>query len=174
MSGIRRIRVTAFQILILLPIFIGLPGHAPAQAPSNEVPENARAMSYGNGWRCNPGYRESDGACAAIDIPEFAYATDTSYGSGWKCSHGFEEVDGSCAPIRVPANAYLDAVAGGGWKCSRGFRAADNACVAIDVPENGYLKDSHNGLGWQCDRAVSELTGQQIDCMVLRVHEARA
>ena len=137
MSEKRRLRVTPFQSLILLPIFIWLPSHALAQAPSGEVPENAQAKSYGTGWSCNPGYRESDGACAAIDIPEFAYATNRSYGSGWKCSHGFEEVDGSCAPIRVPANAYLDAVAGGGWKCSRGFRAADNACVAIDVPENG-------------------------------------
>ncbi len=80
MSEKRRLIVIAWQSLILLPIFIGLPCHALAQAPPGGVPENAQARSYGTGWSCNLGYRESDGACAAIDIPEFAYATNRSYG----------------------------------------------------------------------------------------------
>jgi hypothetical protein len=50
-------------------LLVGIPGQALAQATTGQIPENAEPRSYGDGWRCNPGYRESNDACAAIEIP---------------------------------------------------------------------------------------------------------
>ena len=113
---------------------MALTGTALAQDDGGAIPANAVAKSYGGGWRCRPGYRESAGACDAIEIPENAYAEKGAYGSGWKCRHGFRESDGSCIAVTVPANAYLDPVSGDRWKCDRGFRALEDACVAVAVP----------------------------------------
>ena len=138
--------------LILIALLVAASGSVYAQAGPGDVPENASAKRYGTGWACDRGYREADGACAAVDIPANAYATGSSYGSGWECSRGFRRSKGSCAAIRVPANAYLNSTRGDTWKCDRGFRKIDDTCVAIKVPSNGYLSDSSYGRGWQCDR----------------------
>lgn len=157
-----------FMFLFGLQLFIGIPDHAAAQMAADGIPENAEATSYGREWRCNRGYLESDGACAAIEIPENAYATRSSYGAGWKCSHGFKKTDGSCTPTRVPANAHLDPVRGDSWKCNRGYRAVDDTCVVIDVPANGYLSDEAYGSGWACDRGYRS---RGDTCVVVNIPE---
>ena len=125
MNRIQELCVIAILCMTSSMLFVGFPGQALAQATAGQIPENAEARSYGDGWRCNPGYRESNGACAAIEIPANGYATSSSYGKGWECSYGFKESNGSCTQVRVPANAYLDPVRGDDWNCGRRFRAVD-------------------------------------------------
>ena len=130
-----------------------------------EIPENARANSYGNGWRCNRGYRETGGKCFAITIPENAYATDKLYGRGWECKYGFRRADSACVAVKVPTNGYLDA-SGDSWKCERGYRAVGNACDKVRVPANAFYVESSYGTGWQCARGYREVDGSCIAVVV--------
>ena len=141
MNRIQKLSAIAILCMTGSMLFVGFPGQALAQATIGQIPENAEAKSYGGGWRCNPGYRESNGICAAIEAPANGYATGSSYGTGWECSYGFKESNGSCTAIRVPANAYLSPISGKDWKCNRGYRAVDDRCVAVDVPAKGYLNE---------------------------------
>jgi len=151
--------------LLIFALLAAAPGLALAQSGATEMPQNARAISYGSGWECDPGFRELDGACAAVKAPANAYPTDTSYGRGWECDHGYREGDETCIAVAVPANAYLDP-SGEGWECDRGYRKLDAACVAIKVPAHGYLADSTYGSGWQCDRGYRALGD---DCLAVEV-----
>ncbi|MEL6757985.1 MAG: hypothetical protein AAFP81_16260, partial [Pseudomonadota bacterium] len=58
---------------------------ASAQVTSDAaIPENASPQSYGKGWTCNPGFRESDQVCDEIVAPANAFLNDRSYGPGWE------------------------------------------------------------------------------------------
>ena len=151
MNNTRRPRDIFMHALILLALLAAVPGLLFAQAGSVEIPENARAKTYGDVWECDRGYREVEKACVAIEVPANAYPTSTSYGSGWECVWGYREVDETCVAIDVPPHAYLDA-SGDRWKCSRGYQMADGACVVVKVPPNGYLAESSYGPGGECDR----------------------
>jgi len=168
MKKISPSRSITFACLVGLQLVSGFPDLALAQAVADNMPENAAAKRYGGGWRCNTGYRESNGACATIDIPENGFATDSSFGAGWECSYGFKETNGTCTAVRVPANAYLDPVRGDSWKCNRGYRVLDNNCVFVDVPANGYLKESTYGPSWECERGYRADGG---GCIAVQVPE---
>lgn len=106
------------------------------------VPDNASAKSYGDGWECDIGYRQREDLCAAVVVPENAYATNRSYGRGWACLHGFLERDRtSCVAVVVPEGAFLDP-SGERWHCLRGFARRDGACVEVIVPENALDRKS--------------------------------
>ena len=144
-SGFRRRLFAALLAVFATALVITGPGFA--QDGTGAPPDNAQNRTYGNGWDCNIGYREYDGACAALDIPENAYATGRSYGTGWACQRGFEETaGGTCAAIFVPENAFLRS-SGFGWECERGYREERDTCVAIDVPEHAYLTNDNSGAG---------------------------
>ena len=144
MSRMRGLRAIFLHSLILFAPLAAAPSAVLAQSDSVGIPEHARAKSYGNGWECDRGYREVDGACTAVSVPANAYPTNVAYGRGWECDRGYQEVAEACAPIEVPLNAYLKP-SGDRWKCDRGFREVAEACVAVDVPPNGYLVDSSYG-----------------------------
>jgi len=42
---------------------------AQSQKVAAAVPANAHAKSFGSGWECKQGFRESDGACNAVLCP---------------------------------------------------------------------------------------------------------
>jgi len=154
MTRMRRPRATftrSLVSLILLAVLAAAPGVVLAQGGSGAIPANARAKSYGSGWECKRGYREVDGACAAVKVPANAYPTNKSYGRGWTCERGYREVDGACTAIKVPSHAYLDSF-GDRWNCERGYRKVDEACLAVKVPAHAYYVESSYGLGWKCDR----------------------
>ena len=151
LSRPRRQPALIARALVLLALLATAPGFAFAQSTSVLAPENSHAKSYGSGWQCDQGYRESDGACAAIKVPVNAYLTNVSYGRGWECDYGHLLVIGACEPVKVPSNAFLNP-SGKRWECNRGYRTVDEACVAIKVPANGYLAGSLHGSGWACDR----------------------
>ena len=121
MSRMRQTHVLSLGALILPALLAIVPGHVFARGGSPEVPENARAIEFGDGWKCNQGYRAVDGACTAVKLPANAYLTNTSYGNGWECVRGYREVNGGCAAVRVPAHAYAtNSPFGNGWRCGRG------------------------------------------------------
>jgi hypothetical protein len=151
MSDLRSRYVLSRYVVRFLALLTLAPGMAFAQGLSGDVPANARAKSYGTGWECQRGFRETDGACVAVVVPANGYGTDATYGRGWECRRGYREVDEACIAVKVPANAYLDPP-GDGWKCHRGFLESDGNCIAIKVPRNGYLTDTAYGSGWKCDR----------------------
>jgi hypothetical protein len=99
--------------LIFLALLVAVPGHVFAQGGSVEMPENARAKSYGGGWECDRGYREDNGACAAIKVPANAYLN--SSGDRWTCDRAHliavstYKVDDSPAsfPAKPPAACCL-------------------------------------------------------------------
>ena len=165
MSKIRQAPAISIYSLVLLALLASAQGVVSAENDSPELPENARAKSYGSGWECERGYREANGACAAIGVPANAYLTNTSYGSGWECGRGYREDNGACAAVRVPANAYpTNTRSGNGWKCERGYRKVKGACPSIKVPPNAYLNNS--GDRWKCNRgyrAVDE------SCVAIKV-----
>jgi hypothetical protein len=49
------------------------------------VPEHAflTEESYGDGWRCERGYRARAGACVVVDLPANAHLS--SSGDSWNC-----------------------------------------------------------------------------------------
>lgn len=155
------------QLLILLVILTAVPVRAFAKDGTVEIPEHASAKKYGSGWECDRGYREINGACAAVKVPANAYPTNVPYGRGWECVRGYRKVDETCAAIKVPPNAYLNS-SGDRWKCDRGYRKVDDACIAVKVPANGYFVDSSYEVGWKCERgyrAVNET------CVAVKVPE---
>jgi hypothetical protein len=144
---------------MMLPVAIALalcavaPGAAVGQSKPAAVPSNAHAKAYGKGWECDRGYRESAGACAAVVVPDNAYADNFSQGRGWECNFGYRIRDNVCIAVKVPTNGYLaDSYHGAGWQCERGYREVGADCIAIDVPEHGYLDGATYGPGWACDR----------------------
>ena len=164
----QRTHVMPIYILIFLFLLIMSPSLVFAKSVSNNIPENATAKNYGDGWNCNQGYRESKGLCLAIKVPANAYLTNKSYGQGWKCKRSFREANNTCNHIKVPNNGYLD-YTGVIVKCDRGYLMVNKNCEAIKVPANGYLRStSSHGPGWTCDR------GYRVDkgaCIALKVPE---
>lgn len=148
---LQQTRVISGYTLIFLSLWITAPSLVSAKSASNDLPENATAKSYGEGWNCNQGYRERKGACFAVRVPANAYPTNKTYGKGWECKRGFREAVNACEQIKVPQNGYLD-YTGIKVKCDRGYLLVKKHCVLIKVPENGYLKASSYGPGWECER----------------------
>src|SRR6185295_15699765 len=62
-----------------------------AQPTSSAVPQNSHLKSFGSGWECDYGYRESAGAgaCTSIKVPANGHLTDYSTGQGWECDRGY-------------------------------------------------------------------------------------
>jgi len=155
---------------VLVPVFLVFlfTSVAFAQDHSGPPPENAHNRSFGGGWDCDDGYRQEDGACIAVVVPEDAFATERTYGKGWECRHGFKEADGAtCREVVVPPNAYLTST-GEDWACDRGYRRIRNRCEVIESPENSFLSDDTYGSGWECDRGFSEEAG---GCVTINVPE---
>lgn len=149
-----RLRYTTSVSLVPLTLAFCLAGVSDlllARDRAIDIPENARATSYGQGWECEQGYRRVKGACNPVKVPDNAYPTGNTYGRVWKCKWGYRQVAEACVAIKVPANAYLKHT-GIEWACDHGYRADDNACVAIDVPANAYLTGATYGPGWKCER----------------------
>ena len=92
MSELRRTRSILVRLQILFGLLGAVHGHVFAQGGSVEVPENAHAKRYGNGWECNKGYREVNEGCAAVKVPANAYPTNQSYGRGWECNREYREL----------------------------------------------------------------------------------
>lgn len=131
-------------------MLLALQGHA--QTTPQSMPQNASAKSYGDGWECNIGYRLTGDVCAAIVVPQYAYATNRKYGVGWECRHGYQW-DGStaCVAVFVPKGGYLGP-SGERWLCLRGFAKVDEVCRKIVLPENAYLTETVSGSTWDCAR----------------------
>ena len=165
LDGFQQIRVISAYILIFLSLWVTAPNLVFAEGVSNDVPENATAKRFGDGWNCNQGYRESKGACAAVKVPANAYPTNKTYGQGWKCKRSFREVNDACYPIKVPKNGYLD-YSGIKVKCDRGYLLVNKTCKAIKVPANGYLEVSSYGPGWKCERGYQADKGA---CIALKI-----
>lgn len=167
LDGLQRTRVISAYIVIFLSLWVTSPSLVFAKDVSNDVPENATAKRYGDGWNCNQGYRESKGACAAVKVPANAYPTNKTYGQGWKCKRSFREVNNTCNHIKVPENGYLD-YSGIKVKCDRGYLLVNKNCEVIKVPANGYLEKSSYGPGWTCKRGYRADKGA---CIALKIPE---
>jgi len=168
LNGLQRTRVISTYILIFLSLWVTTtPSLVFAKGASNDIPENASAKSYGDGWNCNKGYRKSKGVCAAIVVPANAYPTNKSYGQGWECKRSYREVDNTCNYIKVPEHAYLD-YSGVKVKCDRGYLMVKKKCEVIKVPANGYLEESSYGPGWKCERGYRVGDGA---CIALKIPE---
>lgn len=149
MTHTRRQRAIVTQLLIALAALMSSAGPAHAQDASVVLPDNATAIAYGQGWRCDANYREANGSCVQILVPVNAFLNNSSYGSGWECAHGYLVSGQHCTAVSVPPNAYLEP-SGNGWRCNRQYRLIDGTCVVIEVPLHGYLDRS--GDTWQCER----------------------
>ncbi len=142
------IRLLAGAMLILLAT--ALPVHA--QTSVQAIPENASPQSYGDGWKCDIGYRLNAGSCVAVIVPMNAYETNRAYGLGWECFHGFRaDGEADCVAVAVPKGGYL-APSGARWHCLRGFTKLDDTCQKVNLPANAYLADTSYGSPWVCDR----------------------
>ena len=101
------------------PVLAAVPGTGHAQSPSSTIPDNARHRSYGSGWDCSRGFRETGGRCVAVIVPANAYLSPE--GSSWICNRGFRAEGAACKAVQVPANAYaVDSRYDKGWRCQRG------------------------------------------------------
>ncbi|HSR71614.1 MAG TPA: hypothetical protein VLL72_04475, partial [Kiloniellales bacterium] len=70
MTTMRQLRAKIVYPLMLVTLAIATSGAALAQGRSAATPENATARSFGGGWACDRGYREAEGDCTALAIPE--------------------------------------------------------------------------------------------------------
>lgn len=159
-----RTRVWGMSLLLLL-----IAGPVVGQDGLGAPPDHASNRDYGPGWDCEIGYRERDGLCHPIDLPENAFPTGRRTGSGWQCGYGYREVDRtSCRAVPIPEHAFLGS-SGFDWICERGYRATRDACVAIEVPAFGYLSDDGLGPGWRCARGYVA-QGDGCDPIVIPEH----
>ena len=165
LDSLQRKRIISAFILIFLSLWVTASNLAFAKDVSNEVPENATAKTYGDGWNCNQGYRVRKGACIAVTLPANAYLTNKTYRQGWECQRSFLRINNTCVPIKVPINGYLD-YSGIKVKCERGYLLVNKTCEAIKVPANGYLKESSFGPGWTCERGYRASKG---NCIALKI-----
>lgn len=123
-----------------------------AQNTIQPMPENASAKSYGGGWECNVGFRQSGTICFAVIVPDNAYSTNRTYGLGWECLRGFRKTeDANCIAVKVPEGGYLDP-SGERWRCLRGYIKVDDTCQKITLPAHAYLADASTGSAWICER----------------------
>ena len=82
-----RSKIVVFTYALVFLAVLVVPAQlALAQGTKGTLPENATAKTYGSGWECDRGYRQSSGSCIAVTLPANAYLTDSSYGSGWRAS----------------------------------------------------------------------------------------
>jgi len=139
------------NVALVLALMMIATGTVVAKDDAVLIPKNAQPKSYGSGWECIRGFRESKGQCAKIKIPPNAYPTRSSYGRIWECKRGFKARNEACVAIKVPTHGYL-ASYGDLWKCNRGYAAVEDDCIAVQVPSNAYLADDSYGRGWQCNR----------------------
>ena len=95
MSKIRQAPAISIHSLVLLALLAAVHSLVFAQAGSVELPENARAKSYGSGWECERGYREDNGACVVVDVVENAHLD--SSGNDWECNRPYRKRQGNCA-----------------------------------------------------------------------------
>jgi hypothetical protein len=165
---LRRLRGALVHCVALSAALLLAPVDAIGEGSTVILPENASASHYADRWVCNRGYRETDGACAAVELPLNAYLTGSALGRGWECRRGYVDRDAACVLVYLPKNAYLISQRGDVWKCARGFSTVDDACVAIRVPENAFLTASTHGTGWECDRGYRSTNES---CVELRVPE---
>lgn len=156
------IYIVAFLLLFLASINSVLANDSPVI-----VPENATVKSYGDGWSCNVGYREVNGACAMVKVPDHAYPTYKSYGKGWECKRGYLSNNDVCNYIKIPVNGYLD-YNGIRVKCDRGYYMKNKLCELVKVPDNAYLNESSYEPGWTCERGYQMV---KKGCVALKVPE---
>jgi hypothetical protein len=165
-TTMRPLRRFCLTWAVLLGPLVAYSQYVTGDVANGSVPENATASSYGPGWRCETGYRDTDGRCVAIEVPENAYLEDRGRGDGWRCKRGFRKIDGQCQAIEIPENGYLEY--GTNWRCDRGYQAKEGECVQITVPENGRLSDSEYGSGWKCNHGF---TPDGNRCVAIQVPE---
>ena len=144
------------RLLLILFTLFSMPGIAANRVGPVVVPDNgyANGASYGKGWDCDFGYRDTRETCVKTLVPANGYLN--SRGNGWRCDRGFRPENGQCAQIIVPENGYLTkSTSGSGWTCGRGFQISGDTCKRIEVPANGFLTSSSLGTGWECERGYS-------------------
>jgi hypothetical protein len=130
MSPLRQKHLATIMVLSFLTFSLLSIGIVHAQS---SIPQNSHAISYGEGWECDWGFRKSDAACDAVAVPPNAHLD--SVGNRWVCDRGYRGSNNSCTAIVVPENAYLlESRYGIGWACERGYRAETNACKLIVIP----------------------------------------
>ena len=95
MRKMQQVHATSIRMLVLLALMAAAPGLVFSQGGSVELPENARAKSYGSGWECERGYREDNGACIAVIVAENAHLD--SSGNDWECNRSYRKKQGKCA-----------------------------------------------------------------------------
>lgn len=144
------------NVALVLALATGAPTSVIAKDEAVPMPNNAQAKSYGDGWECIRGFRESKGHCTKINVPSNAYPTRSSYGRSWACRRGFKLQNEACVAIKVPVHGYL-ASYGDKWKCNRGYVAVDDDCVVVKVPANAHLSDDSYGPGWKCRRGFAAI-----------------
>jgi hypothetical protein len=84
-------------------------------------------QTYDSGWACDRGYRATDSACVAVEMPPNAYLAAT--GDHWECERGYFARHNQCVPLQLPANAHLD-FSGHDWECNRGFMQERSECTS--------------------------------------------
>ena len=52
--------------------------------------------SYGSGWACERGYRESGDSCVVVEMPENAHLNFS--GNDWDCNKPFSKRSDRCVP----------------------------------------------------------------------------
>jgi hypothetical protein len=136
----------------------GVTVEAAAQSASSAIPDNARQRSYGGGWECKRGYRETAGRCDKVIVPANAYLS--SEGSSWICNRGFLTDGARCTAVQIPLNGHaVDTRYDKGWRCNRGYRPVGETCVRLSIPAHAYAIDSNYGTGWKCERGFREAEG---------------
>jgi hypothetical protein len=56
MRKMQQVHATSIRLLVLLALMVAAPGLVFSQGGSVELPENARAKSYGSGWECDQAF----------------------------------------------------------------------------------------------------------------------
>jgi len=90
---------TSLKLAISTAAFLLLQISSNAADTTNTLPENAWLGDNGV-WYCDDGFKKADNACAAIQIPENAFA----YGSEWYCKTGFVRSQSKCVSKTVASS----------------------------------------------------------------------
>jgi len=131
------------RYLLLIVLFVPIPGFAETQCPPNSHPD-----ILGRGCMCNAGYEVKNNQCIKIKVPDNA---STSILGGWQCNTGYIRKGNECDKVVLPDNASF--IYGGTWTCNTGYQQRGNQCIKVNLPDNAHFTF---GSMWECNAGFTK------------------
>ena len=129
--------------LLLTVLLLAPAGIALGRDVLAELPANAHAERYGDGWVCNRGYQDVDEACVAVKVPANAFLDSTGDDWAWVNTPDIPLVAGEWNTLEITARgSVLTLWANGAVTCE--VKDCGNPKGLIGVEGEGFRIEFRN------------------------------